>query len=182
MFENKSIGEGLKNVPVFEVSLVRKWDVSLKNGKTVEGAASVLHQLLDHSPVEKMVTLYLDYDHDIVGAEVIAVGGYGSVSTTFQNLMRGAIISGAPSVIIGHNHANGSLTPSDPDLEMTGAALTLGTMLGVEIYDHIIVTPDGKHFSLFEHKEELMTRSTQLRALKLLRMLAPKHPLATPLF
>ena len=183
MMNSKVVDGGtLASVPMYEVALTRQYGIPYKRGETVAEAAQILHKILDGSPVEKLVSLYMDYDLQIVGAEVIAIGDYSQVACTFQNILRGAIVAGAPHVILGHNHATGLVKPSDPDLEMTGMALTLGSMLGVNVYDHIIVGPNGTHYSLFEHKNELITRSLQIRVMNLLNKFKSADKLATQIF
>lgn len=169
------------SVPVYEVSLVRKYDIPYKKGATVESAASILHGILDTSPVEKLISLHMDLDRNIVGAEVVAIGDYDKVGCAFQSVFRGAIAAGVPSIILGHNHVTGLVAASDADLTMTGMALTLGKYVGVEVYDHIIVGPRGEHYSIFDHRNEVMTQFLRMRVLDALRSLAPKDPLAIPI-
>lgn len=171
-------------VPVFEVELTRQREIPIKAADTAEGAAEILHAMLDKSPVEQMVVLYLDVEKNVIGAEKVGIGSVTSVGASFSTIMRGAIVAGVEDIIVGHNHTIGAAYPSDPDLQMTGMALTIGSILGIRIYDHIIVSPDGTHYSMFDnrHKNELVTRVNRNRVLDLLHQLSSKDPLATPLF
>ena len=168
-------------VPMFEVALTRQYGIPYKKGNTVAEAASVLHSILDSSPVEKMVCLYMDLDNSIVGSEIVGIGDQFKVETSFQNLFRGAILSGVKNIIIGHNHVMGLVAPSDPDLMMTSVAITIGPMFGIHLWDHIIVGPRGEHYSIFDHRDELADRLRALQLRKVLGRLATKNPLAMPL-
>lgn len=183
MNTKKTVGD-FTQVPVFEVELTRTREIAIKAADTAESAAEILHAMLDKSPVEQMVVLYLDIEKRAIGAEKVGIGSVTTVGSSFTTIMRGAIVAGVEDIIIGHNHTIGAAYPSDPDLLMTGMALTIGSILGVSIYDHIIVSPDGTHYSMFDNrnKNELVSRANRNRVLDLLRSLASKDPLAEPLF
>lgn len=38
-----------------------------------------------------------------------------------------------------HNHPNGSLEPSEQDLEVTRRLVSAGRVLGIEVVDHLII-------------------------------------------
>jgi DNA repair protein RadC len=45
--------------------------------------------------------------------------------------------------ILVHNHPSGSLDPSDEDVAFTRAVHRAGETVGIELYDHLIVTKSG---------------------------------------
>ena len=62
-----------------------------------------------------------------------------------------AIKSKAASVILVHNHPSGDPQPSEDDLEITKRLVESGKILGIEVFDHVIVTKDG--FYSFKDKK-----------------------------
>ncbi len=42
-----------------------------------------------------------------------------------------------------HNHPSGDPTPSRADIEMTQQIITVASLLGISVHDHIIVGKDG---------------------------------------
>jgi DNA repair protein RadC len=44
---------------------------------------------------------------------------------------------------VAHNHPSGTLHPSAPDLEVTKRLEVSGKLLGIQLFDHIIVTADS---------------------------------------
>ena len=54
-----------------------------------------------------------------------------------------AVRNSAKGVLLLHNHPGGVLRPSDDDLNITKRIVDSGVILGIEVYDHIIVTKDG---------------------------------------
>ena len=45
--------------------------------------------------------------------------------------------------ILAHNHPSGCLDPSPEDVEFTQSIRRAGDLLGIELYDHLIVTRTG---------------------------------------
>lgn len=140
--------------PLYHLELVQDRDIPYDgNARTTEAAAQVFHKLLDSSPVEQMIVLYLSNSGKIVGAEKVGMGTVEMVSTLPTELFRGAIVKAVPEVILCHNHPSGEPKPSIPDMQFTMSVVELGAFLGVRVRDHIIVSPNGKHISMRENME-----------------------------
>ena len=58
-------------------------------------------------------------------------------------MIREALVRNASSIILAHNHPSGDPTPSRQDIEMTARISEAGTMLGIEIFDHIVIGHDS---------------------------------------
>jgi len=54
-----------------------------------------------------------------------------------------AIEHNALGFILAHNHPSGCLEPSPEDLEFTRSVKKAGELMGIELYDHLIVAGDG---------------------------------------
>lgn len=132
----------------------------------VGSAANVLHSILDRSPVEKFVVLYVNSKAEVTGSEVVAVGDLEMVQVGVRNMFRGAILHTAPRIVLGHNHPHGDPTASQPDWLLTDAAMLCSELLKIQVMDHIIVSPNGKHYSCFEHVQDFqrMMQDAALRA------------------
>ncbi len=146
-----------KIIPVYRVELTRERGVAApKKIDKVEGCAEVLHALLDKSPIERMIVMYMDAAAELVGAEEVAVGGLESVQVEMKNLFRGAIVASVKRIVLGHNHPSGDVTASNEDIKLTAIAVQYGMMLGIEVWDHIVVSPKGDHYSIYNHPERMM--------------------------
>src|SRR3990167_6956622 len=62
-----------------------------------------------------------------------------------------AIKNHAAGIIICHNHPSGELKPSEDDLIVTQDLVKAGKLLGIEVFDHLIITKDG-YYSFKERK------------------------------
>jgi len=72
-------------------------------------------------------------------------GSFAEPREVFSNPVR----RGAASVILIHNHPSGDPTPSGADIKVTCELADAGRLLGIPVYDHIIIG-DGQYVSLKE--------------------------------
>lgn len=138
----------LKQIPLYHLELVRDRSIEYTSMIKTEQRAQVLHELLDRSPVEQLIVMYLNASGDLVGVEKVGLGGVVHVAVTMAEIFRGAILASVPSIVMGHNHVDDNLTPSEPDWQITSRATLIGEQLGIFVEDHIIVGPGGKHLSM----------------------------------
>ena len=121
-------------------------------------AQLVLHEFLRDAPAERIAVLYLDNACNVLGIECVAVGGGSYCLVSPAECFRGAIIACATSIILGHNHPSGDLTPSEADLQMTADMIEAGRVIGIPVADHIIVTRSGASTSLYSLHPNLFKR------------------------
>jgi DNA repair protein RadC len=56
-----------------------------------------------------------------------------------REVFREALLEPAAGVILIHNHPSGNPTPSEEDLRITKQLVEAGRLLGIKVYDHIIL-------------------------------------------
>ncbi|OPZ62797.1 MAG: hypothetical protein BWY85_01968 [Firmicutes bacterium ADurb.Bin506] len=66
-----------------------------------------------------------------------------------REVFRPALRLGAAAVIVAHNHPSGDPTPSPEDLAITKRLAKVGSLIGIELLDHIIIG-DNVYVSLKE--------------------------------
>ncbi len=93
---------------------------------------------------EHLVGLYLDAQNGLLHKEVISIGSLNTTRTHPREIMHPAIEHCALGFILAHNHPSGCLDPSTEDLEFTRAVQRAGELMGIELYDHLIVSCAGK--------------------------------------
>lgn len=143
--------------PLYHLELVRDRDIPYSGElNTTAAAAEVAHRLLDSSPVEQIVVIYLDSVAKIIGAERVGMGGVEQAGASPAEVFRGAIVKSAPEIILTHNHLAGVVEPSSPDVDFTMRMVQYGAMLGIRVRDHIVVGPNGKHLSMREYTENMV--------------------------
>ena len=96
---------------------------------------------------EQVRVLLLDRQLRVVGQRTIYQGNAYSALVRPAEVFRPAIVESAPSLIVVHNHPSGDATPSQNDIDLTKDLVEVGTLLGVELLDHIVIG-DGTFASI----------------------------------
>lgn len=92
---------------------------------------------------EHLVGLYLDAQNGLLSRETISVGSLNTTRTHPREILYPAITHLALGFILVHNHPSGCLDPSEEDVEFTHAVRRAGELMGIELYDHVIVARGG---------------------------------------
>ncbi|MFA6376739.1 MAG: DNA repair protein RadC [Candidatus Paceibacterota bacterium] len=96
-----------------------------------------------NSKKEHFVAFYLDTQNKLIERQIISIGTLNASLVHPREVFEPAVVGHAASVIIAHNHPSGDLEPSGEDTAVTKRLAAAGSILGIEIIDHIIVTAPG---------------------------------------
>ena len=91
-------------------------------------------------PKEYLRGLYLDSHYQLIHDEVISIGGLTSNMVHPREVFRPALEYSATAVILAHNHPSGIATPSEPDIVITKQIVAAGSILGISLLDHVVIT------------------------------------------
>ena len=94
---------------------------------------------LARSHREQLVGLYLDAQNGLLRRETVSVGSLNTTRSHPREILYPAVRHLALGFILAHNHPSGSAEPSTEDIEFTQAAGRAGKLLGIELYDHLII-------------------------------------------
>jgi DNA repair protein RadC len=95
---------------------------------------------------ENFCVLLLNRANKVLKAVKISDGGITGTVVDPRKVFKIALDNNATSIILGHNHPSGQLTPSDADIQLTKKMKQAGEMLDLPVLDHIIVG-DGNYYS-----------------------------------
>lgn len=94
------------------------------------------------SKIEVFRVLFLDNGNNIIGQYQVE-GTVNRCSVYQQELFRSAILNACSSMILIHNHPSGATDPSESDWKLTKDVCTIAKILGMEVLDHVIITPSN---------------------------------------
>ena len=92
---------------------------------------------------EHLVALYLDAQNRLIARETVSLGSLNTTRTHPREVLQPAIVNSALAFILVHNHPSGSLDPSRDDVEFTRTMARAGELMGINLYDHLIVSRRG---------------------------------------
>ncbi len=95
------------------------------------------------SKKEHFVVFFLDTQNREIKRELISVGTLNASLIHPREVFEPAIKHNAAHIIVAHNHPSGGLEPSDQDLAITKRLCDSGSLLGIEVIDHVIVAGTG---------------------------------------
>jgi DNA repair protein RadC len=97
---------------------------------------------------EHLICFSLNGAGKIIATRVVTVGTLTNTLIHPREVFTDPIADRAAAIILVHNHPSGDPSPSNADIQITRRLVQAGKLLGVEVEDHIIVTPEGRHTSL----------------------------------
>lgn len=92
-----------------------------------------------HLRQEHMKLLMLDTKTRLIDESTISKGTVNSTLVSPRELFIEALHKNAVSIILLHNHPSGEPTPSREDLLVTRRIKEAGSLIGIELLDHIII-------------------------------------------
>jgi DNA repair protein RadC len=92
---------------------------------------------------EHFVVITLDGANRVIQKRIVTIGTINASLVHPREVFAEAITDRAASIVVAHNHPGGSLRPSQPDIDVTDRLRAAGTLLGIQLFDHIIITRDG---------------------------------------
>ncbi len=95
------------------------------------------------SKKEHFVVFFLDTQNQLIKREVVSIGTLNASLVHPREVFEPAIKHSVSHIIVAHNHPAGSLEPSEEDVQVTRRLRDAGALLGIQLLDHVIVTPTG---------------------------------------
>jgi DNA repair protein RadC len=99
--------------------------------------------------VEQFGVVLLDTKRRVLRTSIISVGTLDSSLVHPREVFREAAGASASAIVLFHNHPSGDPEPSRDDEEITRRLVDAGSLMGIEILDHIVIT-DTRYCSFKE--------------------------------
>ena len=85
----------------------------------------------------------------VIKKRIIFVGTINQSLVHPREIFHHAIKDRAASIVLVHNHPSGDTNPSKDDIESTLKIKKVGELIGIEVLEHLIVSPNG-YFSFYK--------------------------------
>jgi DNA repair protein RadC len=112
-------------------------------------AAEFLRRILPDNVREHFLALFLNSRNHVVSYFVAASGTANSCPVGVREVFQAAIMAGAVSIIVAHNHPSDDTVASPEDKAVTARLRAGGDLLGIPVLDHLILG-NGSFLSLRE--------------------------------
>lgn len=110
-----------------------------------EKVAAYLESGYAENPLqEQFWVILLDRKNKPLGRNLITLGTLTSSLVHPREVFRAAILAGAASILISHQHPSGDPSPSSADITVTRQLREASKILGIDLLDHVVVgTKEG---------------------------------------
>lgn len=88
---------------------------------------------------EMAIVVFLNTRRRCIGHSIVAIGVSDCVLMHPSQVFRAAILAGANSIVLAHNHPSGDPSPSEGDIRCTRDFIQAGKTLKIEVVDHVIL-------------------------------------------
>jgi len=99
--------------------------------------------------IEQFGVVLLDTKYRVIRTALVTTGTLNTTIVEPRDVYREAAMGAASAVVVFHNHPSGDPAPSDEDVQLTWRLRAAGTLMGIELLDHVILG-DGRYFSFKE--------------------------------
>jgi len=114
--------------------------------RSPEDICQVIKNMLGDYADEHFYVYLLNVKNEVVGYVEAGVGGPNKCPVDKSCVFRTAIMLGACSILVAHNHPSDDVKPSQEDILLTKSLIEAGKLLDITVLDHIIVSINN-HFS-----------------------------------
>lgn len=104
---------------------------------------ALLHPKLCDLHHEEFWVLLLNRANMVLSCEQISKGGMTGTIADPKVIFKIALMKGACSIILAHNHPSGNTKPSEADISLTKKLAAAGNQLDIGVLDHLIVCDAG---------------------------------------
>lgn len=100
---------------------------------------NALKEIVTYSDREHFLVICLDTKHKPLAINIATTGTIDSSLIHPREIFKPAILCGASSIVVAHNHPSGDPLPSINDQKVTAQTLEASKILAIPLLDHIII-------------------------------------------
>ncbi|PYI52247.1 RadC family protein [Paenibacillus flagellatus] len=107
--------------------------------RSPQDVSLLLTEELRYLQKEHFVCLFLNTKNHVIGQETLSIGSLNASIVHPREVFLAAIKRSSASIICAHNHPSGDPTPSPEDIDITRRLVEAGSVIGIDVLDHIII-------------------------------------------
>jgi DNA repair protein RadC len=111
--------------------------------------AAFIRQVLPDNSREHFLAVYLNAAHKVIAYSVVSTGSANASLVHPREVFQSAVLLGAIAIIAAYSHPSGEVSPSSEDEKVTRQLKEAGSILGIRLLDHVIVS-ETKQYSFKE--------------------------------
>ena len=101
--------------------------------------------------LESFKILLMSRSNAVLGILEISTGGTTGTVSDLKVIFSAALKGNASGIICAHNHPSGNLNPSESDARLTQKLKEAGTLMDIQLLDHLIISTEGDYYSFADN-------------------------------
>lgn len=141
-----------KRIDVISLRMVRERTSIIYPNRVIRSpkdAADLFRQFIGDFDRESFCILCLNTKNEPTAFHQVSCGSLNASIVHPRETFKLAILNNSAAIIACHNHPSGKPDPSPEDIELTERLRDSGTLLGIDLLDHLVLG-DGTFCSLKE--------------------------------
>ena len=148
-----------KFISVFRISLVKDRHIQFeqKHISDSQQAHLILKRLIEvegNPDREQFCIALLNAKNQIIGLNIVSIGGLSSAPVDIANILKPAILANAAAMILCHNHPSCDITPSSQDINITKKIVKAAKIMGISVLEHLVISMymyDNSYYSFADN-------------------------------
>lgn len=134
-----------KRVDIISLRMVKETSLLYKDRsiRSPLDGYKLFKQFLGELDREYFVVMCLNVKNEPTAINVCHIGSLNASIVHPREVMKTAILSNSASIIVAHNHPSGRPEPSSEDIEVTKRLVEAGSIIGIDVMDHLIIGEDS---------------------------------------
>lgn len=119
-----------KRVDIVSLKMIKESSILYEKRAVIspKDASELVREFLEDSDREKFVVAYLNTKNEPTAIHTVSIGTVNSSLVHPREVMKGAILSNASSIILSHNHPSNNVKPSEEDIRITKRLVEVGKL------------------------------------------------------
>lgn len=131
-------------VPEIKIRMNKGKAFDVKKVTSSRDVYEILKRIYGRNPIqENFIMLLFNRANNLIGYYRHTIGSSSATIVDIPMIVGLATKALAQGVVVSHNHPSGSLSPSDPDKELTRNLVQALKTVKINLLDHVIYTPVG---------------------------------------
>ena len=142
----------MKEINIVSLQMIKTDTLSYLKARisNPEDAAEIMRSFIGNSDREHLILICINSKNEPSHIQTLSMGSINQTVIHPREIFKTAILSNANSIMLGHNHPSGDVTPSPEDINVTKRLMLISEMMGILFYDHIIFS-DRYTYSIMKH-------------------------------
>ena len=139
---NNNLNPNAKMVDIVSIKMVREKSKIYENReiRSPLDIYELLKDTLEDADREMLIAVCLNNNYEPTNISTISIGSLAEATVHPREVFKVAILSNSQYLVLTHNHPSGSIAPSEHDRNITRRLAKAGEILGIELFDHIIIS------------------------------------------